>query len=97
MHHIELDKKDKFLIIATDGVWDFLSDKEAVEIVAEFNASHPTSAGNNSSAVAQLIVDKVLQKAALESNMTLEELKSLPLGRARRGRHDDTTVVVMYF
>lgn len=38
-----------------------------------------------------------LQKASEQCGMTLEALQGLPLGKHRRGRHDDTTAVVMYF
>lgn len=88
IHHIHLDNSDKFLIIASDGVWDFLSDDEAVHIVSTCSSKEKS---------AEAIVDKVLEKAAKECEMTVAELKALPPGRHRRSRHDDTTVVVMYF
>lgn len=34
MTHVTLDPKDKFIIIASDGVWEFITSKEAVLIVA---------------------------------------------------------------
>ena len=37
-----------------------------------------------------------LMKASDECGLTLEQLSSLPLGKQRRSRHDDTTAVVMY-
>jgi pyruvate dehydrogenase phosphatase len=35
MTHVRLDPQDKFAIVASDGVWDFLSDEEAVRIVGD--------------------------------------------------------------
>ena len=40
---IELTKKHGFLILACDGVWDVLSNKEAIEIVAKALAENKTS------------------------------------------------------
>jgi hypothetical protein len=43
------------------------------------------------------LVQRALEIAAAESGLTMAQLKSLPIGRARRSRHDDTTAVVMFF
>lgn len=91
--HIRVDAaEDKFLILATDGLWDFVSDKEAVHLVASLKGGD-----GREKAAAQALVELALLKAAAECGMSVEELKRLPPGRARRSRHDDTTVVVMYF
>ncbi|KAK6943212.1 PPM-type phosphatase-like domain [Dillenia turbinata] len=34
LSHVKLTEKDEFVVLATDGVWDVLSNKEVVEIVA---------------------------------------------------------------
>ena len=60
MHHIELGTNDKFLIIASDGVWDFMSAQEAVEIVASVSEMD----GNKAAA---LLVQKTIERAAAES------------------------------
>jgi pyruvate dehydrogenase phosphatase len=85
--HISVNNNDKFVILATDGVWDFLSDQEAVTIVS--NCSNQADA-------AQAIVEEVLRRAASECGVTVPELKEMPAGRRRRARHDDTTVLVYY-
>ena len=85
--HITIDRNDKFVILATDGVWDFLSDQEAVNIV---------SSCPNKADAAKTIVEEVLSRAARECGVTVQELKAMPAGRHRRSRHDDTTVLVYY-
>jgi pyruvate dehydrogenase phosphatase len=88
IYHLKLDPSDKFVILATDGVWDFLSDEQAVNIVKSSASAAEAS---------QAIVEAVLQTAASEIQMTVDELKSLPAGSKRRSKHDDTTAVVIYF
>lgn len=80
----------RFLILGTDGLWDDLSEDEAVQIV--FRGMQDK---RNPDEIAKLLVQKALSNAAKESGMTLDELLQLPVGRARRSRHDDTTAVVL--
>jgi hypothetical protein len=107
---VQINPSHKFIILASDGVWDFLSDEEAVKIVSTTNETDATKA-------AELLVIAALEQAAKESSnyildakstlrafsdsiiftdMSLEELSRLRPGNARRGRHDDTTAVVLY-
>ena len=51
----------------------------------------------NETMVAQRLVERALEIAAEESGMSLSQLFQLSPGKSRRGRHDDTTAVVMYF
>eukprot|EP01035_Chromulina_nebulosa_P019589 gene19589-25492_t len=85
---LQLDKTDRFLVLATDGVWDFLSDQEVIDIVSEYN--DPIKAS-------EAVVEATLHRAAIENRFTIDQLKSLPPGRKRRTKHDDTTAVVIYF
>jgi pyruvate dehydrogenase phosphatase len=90
IHHIELTPQDKFLVLASDGVWDFLTDQQAVDIVCQ--CGHNATPGE----AAEAIVQAALIEAAKQSGFTTEELKGLKQGRERRCRHDDTTAVVLY-
>ena len=86
--HFDIESNDKFIILATDGVWDFLSDDEAVKIVE--------ACGTNRAQAAEALVNATLERASIECGMTKSELMALPAGRKRRSRHDDTTAIVIY-
>lgn len=88
----KIDKNsDRFVIIGSDGLWDFLSNEEAVEVVRE-----QVALGNHDHA-GRALVERTLQKAAKRYEITYADLLSLPPGSHRRRRHDDTTVVVLFF
>lgn len=62
------DNGDQFIIAATDGLWDFLENKEAVEVVARcVREGKPQQAS-------QRLVEAALTKAAAESHMTVQVL-----------------------
>jgi len=44
MSSIRIAKEHVFLILATDGIWEFISSQKAVDIVAE--CDHPEEAAN---------------------------------------------------
>ena len=46
---------------------------------------------------AEKLVQRALEIAAQKDELSLAQLKALPVGKQRRSRHDDTTTVVMYF
>lgn len=89
---INLSYSFRFVILGTDGLWDYLPAEEAVQIVKV-----GIERGEREDAVAMKLVDRALEIAASECQMTLQELKKIPPGRNRRNRHDDTTAVVLYF
>merc|ERR1711920_764227 len=85
-----ISEQDEFVVIGSDGVWDFLTNQEAVDIVKEaIEDGHQYAAG-------RIIVEKVLERAAEQSQISVEKLLSFAAGRGRRGRHDDTTAVVLF-
>jgi pyruvate dehydrogenase phosphatase len=73
-------------------VWDFVSDKEAVDIVA--GCIGDEDAENRAG---RLLVERALANAAKESGLTTSQLLALPQGSKRRSIHDDTTAVVVFF
>lgn len=82
---ITLGPQDEFVIFASDGLWEHLSNKEAVDIVY----SHPRAG------IARRLVKAALQEAAKKREMRYSDLKGIECG-IRRHFHDDITVVVVY-
>ncbi|EQC28354.1 hypothetical protein SDRG_13901 [Saprolegnia diclina VS20] len=91
VHVHNLTAADKFLVLGSDGVWDFVTNQQAVDLV-----QHYVSIGEHALA-SQGLVHHVISRAAAEYRQTIDALAALPPGRDRRRHHDDTTVVILFF
>ncbi|KAF6176241.1 hypothetical protein GIB67_023532 [Kingdonia uniflora] len=76
---------DQFIIFASDGLWEHLSNQEAVDIVQ----NSPRSGS------ARRLVKAALQEAAKKREMRYSDLKKIDRG-VRRHFHDDITVIVVF-
>ncbi|CAD5164146.1 probable protein phosphatase 2C 25 [Musa acuminata AAA Group] len=85
IHMRVLRPQDKFLVFASDGLWEHLSNQQAVEIVY----NHPREG------IARRLVRTALQEAARKREMRYADLKKVEKG-IRRFFHDDITVIVIY-
>lgn len=81
----ELRPQDKFVIFASDGLWEHMTNQEAVEIVNK----HPRNG------IARRLVRAALQEAARKREMRYADLTKVGKG-IRRFFHDDITVVVLF-
>ncbi|XP_052192716.1 probable protein phosphatase 2C 63 [Diospyros lotus] len=81
----KLRPEDLFLIFASDGLWEHLSDEAAVEIVIK----------NPRPGIAKRLVGAALQEAAKKREMRYKDIKKIEKG-VRRHFHDDITVIVVY-
>lgn len=81
----KLRSQDLFLIFASDGLWEHLSDEEAVEIVFK----------NSRAGIAKRLVGAALNEAAKKREMRYKDIKKIEKG-IRRHFHDDITVIVIY-
>ncbi|CAM9860660.1 unnamed protein product [Chrysoparadoxa australica] len=89
VHSIE-PGRDAFVVIASDGVWDMMSNEEVVKIVGEALARDGSFTG-----ASDLVVKKALEVAAAHHMMAITDLQALKAGRTRRDKHDDMTCVIM--
>ncbi|KAH6777071.1 Protein phosphatase 2C family protein [Perilla frutescens var. frutescens] len=76
---------DQFIIFASDGLWEHLTNQDAVDLVQ----NHPRSGS------ARRLVKAALQEAAKKREMRYSDLKKIDRG-VRRHFHDDITVVVVF-
>ncbi|KAI3470442.1 hypothetical protein Pfo_027105 [Paulownia fortunei] len=81
----EFCHEDRFLIFASDGLWDYLSNQEAVDLV---NCSPRNG-------IARKLVKAALHEAAKKREMRYSDLKKIDRG-VRRHFHDDITVIVLF-
>ncbi|KAL9237482.1 hypothetical protein vseg_012025 [Gypsophila vaccaria] len=82
-HHLQ--PNDLFIIFASDGLWEHLTNEEAVEIVH----NHP-HAGS-----ARRLVKAALHEAARKREMRYSDLQKIDK-KVRRHFHDDITVIVLF-
>ncbi|KAG1326226.1 putative protein phosphatase 2C 40 [Cocos nucifera] len=85
---LRISKDDQFVVVASDGLFDFFSNEEVVKIVHSFIITSP------SSNPAKFLVEQLMSRAAKRAGLSLEELMDIPAGM-RREYHDDVTVIVI--
>ncbi|CAH9103663.1 unnamed protein product [Cuscuta epithymum] len=76
---------DLFLIFASDGLWEHLSDEAVVEMVHK----------NPRPGIAKKLVAAAIEEAAKKREMKYKDIQKIERG-IRRHFHDDITVVVIY-
>ncbi|KAF8069753.1 hypothetical protein N665_1137s0021 [Sinapis alba] len=88
LHHHRLTSRDKFLILSSDGLYEYFSNEEAIFEVDSFISAFPEGDP------AQHLIQEVLLRAAKKYGMDFHELLEIPQGD-RRKYHDDVSVIVI--
>ncbi|XP_074578202.1 putative protein phosphatase 2C 4 [Curcuma longa] len=88
LHHHKLSPKDRFLILSSDGLYQYFTNDEAVAQVETFMATTP---GGDP---AQHLVEEVLFRAAKKAGMDFHELFEIEQGDRRR-YHDDISIIII--
>lgn len=98
VEHHSLEAQDKFLVIATDGLWDMMSSDDAVQCVGELLESGDVSALDQDGNTVRFNGASVLIQDALggSDDATVIKLLNAPK-HVRRAVRDDITVTVVYF
>ncbi|ONK58690.1 uncharacterized protein A4U43_C09F15670 [Asparagus officinalis] len=84
----KVSENDLFVVLGSDGLFDFFTNEEVVELVHQFIQDNP--AGDP----AKHLVELLVLRAAENAGFSIEELMRVPAGR-RRKYHDDVTVIVI--
>ncbi|KAG4171447.1 hypothetical protein ERO13_A12G209700v2 [Gossypium hirsutum] len=88
LRHHRLCPRDQFLILSSDGLYQYLSNQKVVSLVESFMEKFPDGDP------AQHLIEEVLMHAAKKAGMDFHELLDIPQGD-RRKYHDDVTVMVI--
>ncbi|KAL4449096.1 hypothetical protein ABPG74_021088 [Tetrahymena malaccensis] len=80
----QLKKEDKFIVMASDGLWDEMNKATIAKIAYENK--------NDKTKVVSQLLSTALQHAADQRKLTLQQLADIPAGE-RRKLHDDITIV----
>ncbi|KAK0608254.1 hypothetical protein LWI29_027942 [Acer saccharum] len=83
-----ISKSDHFVIVGSDGLFDFFTNEEAVKLVHSYILRNP------SGDPAKFLLEQLVERAAECAGFSMEELMNVPAGR-RRKYHDDVTVIVV--
>lgn len=84
----KISKSDRFVILGSDGLFDFFTNEEAVRLVQSYILKNP------SGDPAKHLLEQLVVRAADCAGFSMEELMNIPPGR-RRKYHDDVTVIVI--
>ncbi|KAG2805466.1 hypothetical protein PC129_g14510 [Phytophthora cactorum] len=89
---VYMDGSEKYVILASDGLWDVMTPQEAVHIVDKFGPEQSLFFSTASAA----LIHAALEKIAHRDGLMMHELMSMPQGSVRRRFHDDITCTVVY-
>ncbi|CAI5714413.1 unnamed protein product [Hyaloperonospora brassicae] len=89
---VDMDGSEKYVILASDGLWDVMTPQEAVLIVDKFDPEQSLFYTTASAA----LIHAALEKIAHRDGLLMHELMSMSQGSVRRSFHDDITCTVVY-
>ncbi|CAN6349488.1 unnamed protein product [Urochloa humidicola] len=86
--HHQLGTRDKFMILSSDGLYDYFTNEEVVEQVEAFTARYPDEDP------AKYLSHEILLRAAHQAGMEFHELLEVQQGDRRR-YHDDVSIIII--
>ncbi|KAL6841014.1 hypothetical protein ACP4OV_029274 [Aristida adscensionis] len=88
LRHHRLVPRDKFLILSSDGLYDYFTNEEVVAQVEAFTARYPDEDP------AKYLSHEILLRAANHAGMGFRELLEVQQGERRR-YHDDVSIIII--
>ena len=95
----DLNKNDKYLIIGSDGLWDYLNSKQISKLLVDFiedrnKKFYENKIYSNSDKIAFGLIEKVLEESAKKHNLDPLMILDIPLGKRLRRIHDDISIII---
>ncbi|XP_062232490.1 putative protein phosphatase 2C 46 [Phragmites australis] len=88
LRHHRLSSRDKFLILSSDGLYDYFTNEEVVVQVEAFTTKYPDEDP------AKYLSHEILLRAANQAGMGFHELLEVQQGDRRR-YHDDVSIIII--
>ncbi|KAF5750945.1 protein phosphatase 2C 4-like [Tripterygium wilfordii] len=88
VYHHRLSPGDRFLILSSDGLYQYFTNEQAVAECESFISGFPEGDP------AQHLIQEVMFRAAKKAGMDFHELLDIPQGDRRR-YHDDVSVIII--
>ena len=89
-----LTNEDRYLVLASDGLWDEVNRKESAEILTK-NLKEKNTSEKVTRQICKLLKEECLNKAAKNSGLSRYFLDTLRPSSKRRGFVDDITIVAI--
>ncbi len=94
-----LTKKDNFLIIGSDGLWDYLNSKEIIKLSKQFldennNNFIENKINEDSEKLAFGLMQRIIEKSAKKHRIDAIDILDMNLGKKLRRSHDDITIII---
>lgn len=81
-----LTSKDRGILLSSDGLYDELKTAQVLKLVEEKKKENPNI-------LIDKLLDAAIHHAARTNNQTLDEIKKMSPGKAKRNIHDDLTLL----
>ena len=95
----ELTSKDKYLIIGTDGLWDYLNSKEIANLTKQFldvenKYYEENNIMENRDKIAFGLLEKIIDKSSKKYGINSSDILDMKSGKKLRRIHDDITIII---
>ena len=95
----DLTSKDKYLVIGTDGLWDYLNSKEIAKLTKkllseENNYFEENNIIENSDKIAFGLMEKIIDKSSKKYGINKIDILEMKSGKKLRRIHDDITIII---
>ncbi|KAJ3682721.1 hypothetical protein LUZ60_012948 [Juncus effusus] len=88
LHHHMIRPEDKFIVLSSDGLYQYFTNEELVEEINLFTSNNPEGDP------AQYLLEEVLIRASTKHGIQFDELVSLPQENRRR-YYDDISIIII--